>query len=164
MVLLVVLVGLVVFSVWSEGRVHRVLDGDTLEFMYQWRPVRVRLWGIDAPEKGQPYGEASRECLARLVLWEKVVVEPRDTDRYGRVVAVVYVDDTVNVNLRLVREGCAWVYRQYNREAVFVGAEEEARRRGLGLWRLPASQRVPPWEWRRKSRGAYFKEKRESWR
>jgi len=76
-----------------------------------------------------------------------VRVNDVDTDRYGRTVGEVYADN-VCVGCELVREGNAWVYRKYTDDPVLYQLEAEARAARRGIWGLPESQRVPPWEWR----------------
>ncbi len=123
-------------------------DGDSLVVLANARKVRVRLAGIDAPEWRQPGGQSARQALTRLVYGKTVTVSPLDTDSYGRTVARLTVGG-VEVNHELVRTGKAWVYPRYNRDPALVTLEQQAQQAGLGLWKLPAAQRVPPWEWRR---------------
>ncbi|CAK0769756.1 Uncharacterized endonuclease [Gammaproteobacteria bacterium] len=136
-----------------EARVRWVVDGDTLELQSFPRPVRVRLAEIDAPEFDQPYGSAARNALVRLVAGRMVRVVPTENDRYGRVVARIYVGD-VDVNAALVRQGYAWVYRQYAHDPALPVAEQEAQAARRGLWAQGKS--IPPWEWRARERG-YFR-------
>jgi endonuclease YncB( thermonuclease family) len=137
-----------------DGRVVEVIDGDTIEVLVEGVPkemLRIRLSGIDTPERGQPWARRARQALAARVGGAEVRINAVTTDRYGRIVGEVYADD-VCVNCELVREGHAWVYRRYTSDAVLIGLEEEARRTGRGLWGLPAAERIPPWEWRRGAR------------
>jgi endonuclease YncB( thermonuclease family) len=130
-----------------EGRVVRVFDGDTIEVLVGRQPRRVRLSGIDTPERGQPWAERAKQALARRVLRKEVRVNDVGTDRYGRTLGEVYADN-VCVGCELVREGNAWVYRRYTNDEVLYELEAEARAAHRGLWSLPEAQRVPPWEWR----------------
>jgi endonuclease YncB( thermonuclease family) len=132
-----------------EGRVTAVLDGDTLEVRVGSEPVRVRVAGIDTPERGQPWASRSKQALSERVFGKEVRIIEVDRDAYGRTVGEVYADD-VCVGCELVRDGHAWVYRQFTDDAVLYGLEAEARAAGRGLWGLPEAQRVPPWEWRRR--------------
>jgi len=136
-----------------EGRVVRVFDGDTLEVLVGRGPVRVRVAGIDTPERGQPWAERSRRALARRVLRKPVRINEVDVDRYGRTVGEVYADG-VCVGCELVREGHAWVYRRFSQDPVLLRLEAEAREQRRGLWSLPEAQRVPPWQWREQRRPA----------
>ena len=130
------------------GRVVGVADGDTLTVLADGkRQVRVRLGGIDAPERRQPYGTRARQGLSALGFGRAVQVEVEDTDRYGRPVGRVRVGGR-DVNAEMVRRGAARVYMRYNRDPSLVPLEAEARAARRGLWALPEAERVPPWEWR----------------
>jgi hypothetical protein len=113
---------------------------------------RVRLFGIDTPERGQPWADKARQALARRVFGKQVRVNDVATDRYGRTVGEVYADN-VCVGCELVREGNAWVYRKYTDDPILYELEAEARAAQRGLWSLPEAQRVPPWQWRHSGRG-----------
>jgi endonuclease YncB( thermonuclease family) len=130
-----------------DGRVVRVFDGDTIELRVGDETRRIRLAGIDAPERGQPWAERSKQALAHRVFGREVRVNAVDVDRHGRLVGEVYADN-VCVNCELVRDGHVWVYRRYTDDPVLIGLEAEARAARRGLWGLPAEQIVPPWEWR----------------
>lgn len=133
------------------GTVVAVHDGDTLSVRLGSVTERVRLAQIDAPERGQPWGRRAREALARLAARRTARLVVVDRDSYGRVVADLYVGELF-VNEALVRSGDAWAYPRYLRSPLILEAEDEARRAGRGLWRLPAADREPPWEWRRTQR------------
>lgn len=132
-----------------SGRVVGIADGDTLTLLTpEKRQVRVRLAGIDTPERAQPYGSRARQELSDLAFGKEADVAVQDNDRYGRTVGRVRTGG-LDVNAEMVRRGAAWVYRQYNRDPSLPALETEARAAGRGLWALPEAQRVPPWEWRR---------------
>jgi endonuclease YncB( thermonuclease family) len=139
-------------SVYAEtlfGRVVAVSDGDTLTLLTPDKTqVKIRLAEIDAPEKGQPYGEKSKQILSGLVFGKDVSVQSQSKDRYGRILGRVFIDG-LDVNLRLVEQGAAWTYDQYLTDQNIKKAETSAREGQLGLWALQADQIVPPWEWRR---------------
>jgi len=136
-------------SQWSvlAGRVTKVTDGDTIEVELQSGRSTIQLASIDAPERGQPYGQTATVALSELVAGGEVELQVIAQDRHERLVAVVYAGG-VNVNERMVRNGHAWAYRQHLKSADYCAWEAEARDRGKGLWRLPLAQRVAPWEWR----------------
>jgi endonuclease YncB( thermonuclease family) len=134
-----------------EARVVAIHDGDTLSVRSGDETLRVRLAQIDAPERGQPWGRRAREALARLAAGRSARLVVVDRDDYGRSVADLYVGEAF-VNEALVRSGDAWAYPRYLRSPRILEAEDEARRAGRGLWRLPAAEREPPWEWRRAQR------------
>ena len=127
------------------GRVVHVHDGDTLTVLVDRREVRVRLAGIDAPERGQPFATASRRALSARVAGREVVVDVQGRDGFGRTLGVVRVAGA-DVNREQVRDGWAWVFRRFSHDAMLLALEDEARRARRGLWRDP--QPVPPWTWR----------------
>ena len=134
-----------------EGRVVAVFDGDTLEMLVDGAPRRIRIAGIDTPERGQPWAGRAKQALSARVFGKQVKVNEVAEDRYGRTVGEVYADD-VCVGCELVREGHAWVYRSFTDDRVLFDLEAQARAAGRGLWSLPESQRTPPWEWRESRR------------
>lgn len=110
-----------------------ISDGDTLICLTeQKRQIKVRLRGIDAPEKAQAYGQKAKQHLSDLVYGKTVMLDVADTDRYGRTVAVA-VSGNLNVNRKMVEDGYAWAYRQYG-GGEYVGAELAARSARKGLW------------------------------
>lgn len=123
-------------------------DGDTIKILDATnRQITIRLSEIDAPEKGQAFGQASRRALSDLVARKRVVASCPSTDRYGRHVCTVTADG-LNVNSRQVQTGMAWVYRRYAKpDSPLLRIEKEARAGGYGLWR--DADPVPPWEWRK---------------
>lgn len=137
-----------------EGVVTKVFDGDS----FLVRPARgkdidVRLVDIDAPEKQQPYGNTARAALQRLIGGRRVYVEVIDTDQYARKVARVYrLPDRLDVARDLVHDGHVWVWRKYARDQSLFPLEDTAQAAHLGLWSLPAADRVPPWRFRYEQR------------
>lgn len=129
------------------GRVVGVTDGDTLRLLVGRREEKIRLHGIDAPEKAQPWGDRSKRNLSDGVFGREVVVEVRERDRYGRLVGVVWIGRE-DAGLAQVRAGLAWAYLEFSRE--YLPAQQEAQRRRVGLWSEPGP--VPPWDWRRSKR------------
>jgi micrococcal nuclease len=133
-----------------EGKVVAVADGDTVTVLVDRVQVKVRLWGIDAPEKAQAFGQRSREHVSSLVFGRQVRVEVWGRDRYDRTLGRIYVDAT-DVNLQMVRAGMAWWYQKYSPKAQDIEvAEQQARSAKLGLWRDVDPQ--PPWEFRKAKR------------
>ncbi len=140
---------------WT-GKCVGVTDGDTITVMHGSRAEKIRLYGIDCPERGQDYGSRAKQFTSRMVFGKFVEVTAVDRDPYGRAVAWVSIDGQ-SLNKELVRAGLAWWYRRYARkQSELAGLEAEARRNKVGLW----SQRdpVPPWDFRRKpkSPGKWF--------
>lgn len=131
------------------GKVVSITDGDTLTVLADRQQIKVRLEGIDAPEKGQPFGDKARQELGRLVFGKAVKVQTTGKDRYGRTLGRVFVGET-DVNVHLVRQGLAWWYRKYSDDPKLKAAEEAARRARRGLWSDPSP--VAPWDWRDQQR------------
>lgn len=129
-----------------SGKVIAVLDGDTLLVRRGGKPVKVRLAEVDAPEKAQPYGMASQQSLAELVMDRQVRVESRAVDDYGRLVAVVSVGE-VSVNREQIRRGMAWEYSLHHRNREYLRLQHEAQQAGRGLW--AGDNIIEPSQWRR---------------
>jgi micrococcal nuclease len=140
------------FSATLTGKVVGVSDGDTITVLDTNKiQHKIRLAGIDAPEKKQPFGDRSKQHLSDLVFAKTVTVEWDKTDKYGRTIGKVTADGT-DANLEQIRSGFAWHYKQYQGEqsptdrSVYSAAEIEARSRRSGLWRDPKP--IPPWDFR----------------
>jgi endonuclease YncB( thermonuclease family) len=132
-----------------SGTVVAVSDGDTLTLLTpDKQQIKVRLAEIDAPEKAQPFGTRAKQMLSELVFGKQAEVLIDDIDRYGRTVGRVYVGQ-IDVNAEMVQRGGAWVYRQYSHDPLLLKLEQSAKSARRGLWGLPASDQIPPWEWRR---------------
>ena len=136
---------------WS-GKVVGVAYGDTITVLRDKEQVRIRLYGIDTPEKGQTFGKKAKQFTSDMVFEKVVEVHQMDTDRYGRTVALVSVDKQL-LNKELVKAGLAWVYDRYCSEPIcesWRNFQLRARMDKRALWSDP--DRIPPWEFRRKKR------------
>lgn len=120
-----------------RGKVVGISDGDTITVMHDSRPEKVRLNAVDAPEKGQPFGEKARQFTARLAFGQEVIVRVVDHDRHGRTVAHVILADGRSLNRELVRAGYAWWYRRYSKDLLLAELEARARATRAGLWADP---------------------------
>jgi endonuclease YncB( thermonuclease family) len=157
----------VVLADTLAGKVVGVSDGDTITVLdSDKRQHKIRVAGIDAPEKNQAFGQRSKENLSRLVFGKDVEVRWSKHDRYQRIVGKVMVAEpncqradcnkTLDAGLGQITDGLAWWYRKYAKEqsaedaGAYDFAEQEARARRVGLWR--DVDPVPPWDWRRKDR------------
>lgn len=136
-----------------NGRVVAVTDGDTVRVLdIQRVEHRIRLAGIDAPEKTMPFGQMSKQALSALIFGQEVVVKFDKLDRYGRAIGKVMKEDR-DVNLELLRQGMAWHYKRYETEQtqldreLYAEAEQSARASKTGLW--SEANPTPPWEYRR---------------
>ena len=148
-----------------SGRVVAVTDGDSIVVMDAHNTLhKVRLKGIDAPEKGQPFGRQSKAYLASLVSGKDVLVESEESDQYGRVLAKVWVQPagcprcgkTLDANYAQLVAGMAWWYRYFAKQQSeqdrgrYESAEFEAKARRLGLWAQPNP--ITPYNWRKSRR------------
>ena len=134
------------YAVEIQGKVIRVLDGDTIEVLQDKKPVRIRLANIDAPEKKQAFGRWSTNQLKGLVAAQPVTVTYTQTDRYGRIIGRVFTTNGTEASRFMVQSGAAWVYERYNTDKALSVLQREAQAHKCGLW--IDSQPVPPWEWR----------------
>lgn len=141
------------FAATLTGTVVGVSDGDTITVLDATKVQhKIRLSGIDAPEKRQAFGNVSKESLSGMVFQRLVQVDYQKTDRYGRLVGKVLVNGA-DANLEQVKAGLAWHYKAYQKEQspedrlVYSRAEEGASGAQKGLW--SGGQPVSPWEWRR---------------
>jgi endonuclease YncB( thermonuclease family) len=136
-----------------SGTVVGVLDGDTIEVMHDGVSERIRLQGIDCPEKGQAFGQKAKQATAQLVFGQTVTVRTAGRDKYNRTLADILIAGGRVLNQDLVRDGMCWWYRKYAPDnTVLEKLETEARTARRGLWSDP--QPVPPWEWRKLKQGA----------
>lgn len=150
--LIVLLAALPTYAETLSGRVVGIADGDTITLLDAANQQhKIRLAGIDAPEKSQPYGQASKQALSDQVYDRQVSVETSKRDRYGREIGKVLIAGQ-DANLEQVRRGLAWHYKQYQKEQpledrqAYGAAEIEARDAKRGLW--ADTDPMPPREWR----------------
>jgi endonuclease YncB( thermonuclease family) len=145
-------------SIAGEIRVVRVTDGDTIKVAVDHMEVIVRLVGIDAPERsrkknepGQPYSRKPAKHLASLVLKKTITIKEYGTDRYKRILGVVFVNGK-NANLEMVKAGLAEVYRgkqpRYFNVKIYQDAESEAKKAKRGMW-IKGDKYISPKEWRK---------------
>ena len=137
-----------------EGLVVGVADGDTITVLDQQKNTyKIRLQGIDAPEKKQAFGEKSKQSLHDLVHSKQVRIEYDKEDKYGRIVGKVTIGD-LDICLQQLSLGLAWHYKKYQNEqsvsdrAVYIDTELKSKSLKLGLWGDDAP--MPPWEFRKK--------------
>lgn len=127
------------------AKVIKISDGDTITILQDKQQTKVRLYGIDAPEKKQDYGQKSKQFLASLIAGQVVEVEPKGKDRYKRTLGIIHYKDQ-DINAQMVLNGYAWAYVKYSR--MYVDQEKLARENKRGLWQ--SSNPTPPWEWRKR--------------
>lgn len=131
------------------GKCVGISDGDTIKVLHNGKEERVRLYGIDSPEKGQPYGTVARKFTGDTAFGKTVTVQVKSKDRYGRTVGWVTLPSGRVLNIELLLAGLAWWYRAYSpNDRELEQAEAYARKNKLGLWK--DADPVPPWDFRRK--------------
>lgn len=134
------------FPMTITGKVVAVADGDTITVLVGTEQYKIRLNAIDSPEKKQAYGQQAKERMSLLVFAKTVSVAISGQDRYGRYLGTVTVDG-VDVNRAMIRDGYAWHYRQYSKDATLDELEASARKAKLGLWK--DDHPIPPWDFRK---------------
>ena len=128
-----------------QFKLKRVSDGDTV---VTTEDTRIRLWGIDTPERDQRYGSDATEALTVMLNNQRLYLETKDVDRYGRTVGVIYTDGGDEINLEMVCDGHAWWYKRYAKKATdYKQCQEAAQQNKRGLW--AEEEPVAPWDWRR---------------
>jgi len=134
------------------GKVVSVNDGDIINVMREGKAVKIRLHGIDCPEKNQPYGTRAKQYTSDMAFGKEVTVQIKTTDRYGRIVGEVILPDGLSLNKELVYAGLAWWYRKFApNDRILKTLEEGARAEKKSLW--ADKNPIPPWEWRKMQRG-----------
>lgn len=141
--------------VWSavafadfSGKVVAVTDGDTVKVMNEGKAEKIRLYGIDCPEKKQAFGQRAKQFASDLAFGKTVKVMEKGRDRYGRTIGEVILEDGRSLNRELVRAGFSWWYREYApKDAELEALENAARKAKAGLW--ADADPVPPWSWRK---------------
>ena len=124
----------------------RISDGDTI---VTTGDTRIRLWGIDTPERNQLYGSDATDALTEMLNNQQLYLETKDVDRYGRTVGVIYTADGDEINLEMVCDGHAWWYERYAKKATdYKQCQKEAKKNKRGLW--AEEDPVAPWDWRRR--------------
>lgn len=143
------------------GKFIRCFDGDTLDIRNEAGVVfRCRLWGMDAPEKGQLCFRQSALYLQRLVAGKVLRVQERGIDLHGRHIVRVLLPDGQDVSLEMISSGMAWWYRPFAKNVwLFAQAERDAREERRGLWQ--ENTPIPPWAWRHGGRRGFLRRRRK---
>jgi len=134
------------FSQEVKGTIIRIIDGDTYVFLTTNGSITVRMYGIDAPERDQPFSKESSEFLSKY-LNQAAVTKVNGTDKEDRSVGTLIVNGK-DINLLSLRGGYSWHYKRYSSDKEYADAEEYARRNNLRIWSLPNP--IPPWTWRQR--------------
>jgi len=133
-----------------QAKIVRIIDGDTVEALFEKQTLKIRLAYIDCPEKRgrQPFGNSARKAVSELCFGQNITVEwSGEKDRYGRYIAVLWNEKGKNVNKEMVKRGMAWHFKKYSNDNSYDLLERLARKNKTGLWADPNP--IPPWEWRK---------------
>mgnify|MGYP003484647385 FL=1 len=134
------------------GKVIKVSDGDTVTILTEDKVShKIRLNDIDAPEKKQPFGNKSRDNLASYIAGEIITVKYKSKDKYGRILGTIYFEN-LDINLQQIKNGYAWVYKQYSKNQTYYQEEQKAKDLKKGLW--IAKEPLAPWEYRKKRKSS----------
>ena len=132
------------------GKVIKIVDGDTYDILLENQITeRIRMEGIDAPERGMPFYKVSKDYLGQLCFGKTIKIVQTNIDRYGRTVARSYINDN-ELGLLMIQAGYAWHFKKYSHDLVLAEAETSAKNSQRGLWADQSP--VAPWEWRKKVR------------
>ena len=127
-----------------EGKVIAIIDGDTYDILIEGnKTLRIRMEGIDAPERGMPYYQVSKKYLGDLCFSKIIQLEQNDEDSRGRKIAFAYLGDGRELSHEMVRAGLAWHFKKYNSDQDLADLEKEAREANRGLWKDDSP--MPPW-------------------
>lgn len=118
-------------SFTKDYTLDSVSDGDTITLLSKGDKIKVRFYGIDAPESKQKYGQFCKDMLVDFLRDKEIKLDVKDNDKYGRTVGIVYANGE-DINKKMVRNGCAWAYRAYTKQ--YVEDENYAKSNKLGLW------------------------------
>lgn len=136
------------YSLEVSGIVLKVSDGDTFTLIKADKTVaKVRLAGVDCPEKTQLFGQEAKQFTTNLILNKRVVVDVKNVDMYNRNVGTVILDDKTNLNKELVKNGLAWWYFSFSKDKELRNLQLKAMVNHRGMWILPKP--TPPWAYRK---------------
>ncbi len=128
-------------------KVIGISDGDTFTVLFQNKPYKIRIQGIDAPEKKMPFGKNSKIYLSDLIFNRYVNLKITKIDRYQRFVANVYLKNQTNIGYLMIKKGLAWHFKKYSKDKNMDYYEQIARESKIGLW--IDNNPIPPWEYRK---------------
>lgn len=131
-----------------SGKVIKIKDGDTIDILFNGKPLTIRFAHIDCPEKKQPFGNLAKQFTADKCFGQSVIIlSEKKFDRNKRLIGEVINEQGENVNKELVKAGLAWHYLKYSTDTSYSNLEAIARQNKVGLWSDPNP--TPPWDWRK---------------
>ena len=130
------------------GKVIKIVDGDTYDILLDNHTTkRIRMEGIDTPERGMAFYKVAKDYLATLCFGQTVRIVPTNTDRNGRVIAKTFLTNGSELGLLMVAAGYAWHFKKYSSDIQLANAETVARNKKIGLW--AGDMPIAPWDWRK---------------
>ena len=133
-----------------SGKVVKIIDGDTFDVLKDdHTTIRVRMFGIDCPERRQDYYQVCKDALAEYIFGKNIELVSHGRDVYHRTLAVVFYQKE-NINLKMIQNGFAWHFKRYSSDPVMTAAENKARNAKIGLWKMDNA--IAPWDYRRENR------------
>ncbi|MCX2683106.1 thermonuclease family protein [Campylobacter sp. MIT 21-1685] len=130
-----------------EGKVVKVIDGDTIEVQNGKKLEKIRFFAIDAPESKQIFGKEARNFLAKMIQGQRVQIIYKDKDKYDRIIAIVKLKGK-DINSIMVRTGHAWAYSYYSN--LYVKEQKQAQKEKIGLWK--GKNPIEPYKWRKQNK------------
>ncbi len=133
-----------------KGKVIGIIDGDTIDILFENKPLRIRLAHIDCPElrKKQPYGEAAKKFASDHCFGQVVTIQhTNQVDRNKRLIGELITARGKNLNKELVKAGLAWHFVKYSSDREYAAIQQTARKSKIGLWK--DQNPTPPWNWRK---------------
>ncbi|MEP7374459.1 MAG: thermonuclease family protein [Chitinophagaceae bacterium] len=135
-------------TVEQTSKVIKIVDGDTFDVLTKEKTtLRIRMNGIDCPERKQDFYQSAKNALAGYIFNKEVTLFITGRDRNKRTIATVYCNGE-NINLSMIKNGYAWHYKKYSSDTIYAKAEKVARLARKGLWRM--DHPVAPWDFRKK--------------
>lgn len=129
-----------------KGKVVKIADGDTFHLLLEDNSTqKIRLYGIDCPEKRQPYHQVAKDHLSELIFSKYILVVTKGKDQFGRVIGIAHAGNKI-INEEMLRAGLAWHFTRYDQNPEWSKLEKEAAKKRIGLWKDKFP--TPPWKWR----------------
>ena len=128
-------------------KVIAISDGDSFKVLYQNQELKIRIHGIDAPERKMPYYQESKKLLASLIFKQYIYLKDREKDQYQRIVADVFLTNQKNIAHEMVKNGLAWHYVKYSKDSQLANYQTFAKNKPIGIWQ--DKNAIAPWEFRK---------------
>ena len=134
----------------NTGKIVKIIDGDTYDILLNGKLTRIRMYGVDAPEKGMDFYKVSKNYLGKLCQEKEIRVECVSKDKYGRLIARSFLPNGNELGKEMIKAGLAWHFKKYSGDVDLASSEETARSQRMGLWSMDYP--IPPWEYRKEKK------------